>query len=68
MPDLASAMKYNPKLKVLLNAGYYDLATPYFEGIYPEMRHLPIPARLQANIEFRQYQVRAQWSMPTCRP
>ena len=55
MPDLAAAMKYNPKLKILLNAGYYDLATPYFEGIY-EMRHLPIPARLQANIEFRQYQ------------
>ena len=55
MPDLAAAMKYNPKLKILLNAGYYDLATPYFEGIY-EMHHLPIPARLQDNIEFRQYQ------------
>ena len=54
MPDLAAAMKYNPKLKILLNAGYYDLATPYFEGIY-EMRHLPIPARLHDNIEYRQY-------------
>ena len=54
MPDLAAAMKYNPKLKIMLNAGYFDLATPYFEGIY-EMRHLPIPARLQNNIEFRQY-------------
>ncbi|MGD0192149.1 MAG: peptidase S10 [Rhizomicrobium sp.] len=55
MPDLASAMKYNPNLKVLLNGGYYDLATPYFEGIY-EMHHLQIPAKMQANIEYQYYQ------------
>jgi len=54
MIDLASAMKYNPKLKVMLNGGYYDLATPFYEGIY-EMHHLPIPDRLQGNIEYRQY-------------
>jgi len=30
MPDLAVAMKQNPNLKVQLNGGYYDLATPYF--------------------------------------
>ncbi len=54
MVDLAAAMKYNPKLKILLNAGYYDLATPYYEGIY-EMHHLQIPANLQNNIEYRQY-------------
>jgi hypothetical protein len=34
MLDLASAMKYNPDLKVQLNAGYFDLATPFFEGVY----------------------------------
>lgn len=55
MTDLAAAMKYNPNLKVLLNAGYYDLATPFFEGVY-EMHHLPIPASLDKNIEFRFYQ------------
>lgn len=55
MPDLAMAMKYNPKLKVLLNAGYYDLATPFYEGVY-EMQHLPIPQKLQDNIEFRFYE------------
>jgi carboxypeptidase C (cathepsin A) len=55
MPDLAMAMKYNPKLKIMLNGGYFDLATPYFEGIY-EMHHLPIPASLQANIEYHYYQ------------
>ncbi|HET9131065.1 MAG TPA: peptidase S10, partial [Terriglobia bacterium] len=55
MGDLAGAMKYNPNLKVLLNAGYYDLATPFFEGVY-EMHHLPIPASLGKNIEFKFYQ------------
>jgi carboxypeptidase C (cathepsin A) len=55
MNDLAIAMKYNPDLKVLLNAGYFDLATPFYEGIY-EMQHLPIPAKLQSNIEFKFYE------------
>ena len=55
MTDLALAMKYNPDLKVLLNAGYFDLATPFYEGIY-EMHHLQIPAKLQNNIEFKFYQ------------
>ncbi len=32
MPDLADAMKQNPNLKVLLNAGYFDLATPVLRG------------------------------------
>ena len=55
MPDLASAMKYNPALKVQLNAGYYDLATPFYEGVY-EMQHLPIPQNLQGNIEYHFYE------------
>jgi carboxypeptidase C (cathepsin A) len=55
MPDLAAAMKYNPNLKVMLNAGYFDLATPFYEGIY-EMRHLPIPLKLQDNIEYAFYE------------
>jgi carboxypeptidase C (cathepsin A) len=54
MPDLANAIKQNPTLQVLLNAGYFDLATPFFEGVY-EMHHLPIPAKLQNNIEFKFY-------------
>ena len=55
MPDLASAMKYNPELKVMVNGGYYDLATPFYEGWY-EDHHLPIPAALNANIEYHYYQ------------
>ncbi|HEX7199877.1 MAG TPA: peptidase S10, partial [Dongiaceae bacterium] len=42
MPDLANAMKLNPNLKIQLNAGYFDLATPFYQGVY-EMHHLPIP-------------------------
>jgi carboxypeptidase C (cathepsin A) len=55
MTDLAVAMKYNPNLHVLLNAGYFDLATPFYEGIY-EMQHLPLPPSLQKNIEFQFYE------------
>jgi carboxypeptidase C (cathepsin A) len=54
MPDLAAAMKTNPLLKIQLDQGYYDLATPYYEGVY-EMAHLPIPQNLHANIEIKQY-------------
>jgi carboxypeptidase C (cathepsin A) len=55
MPDLANAMKLNPNLKIQLNAGYFDLATPFYQGVY-EMHHLPIPHNLQANIEYRFYE------------
>ncbi|HXZ58688.1 MAG TPA: hypothetical protein VEG26_00790 [Steroidobacteraceae bacterium] len=54
LPDLANAMKLNPNLKVQLNAGYFDLATPFYQGVY-EMHHLPMPQSLQSNIEFRFY-------------
>lgn len=55
MPDLAFAMKANPKMRVLLTGGYFDLATPFFEGIY-EMHHLPIPHKLQSNISYKYYE------------
>jgi carboxypeptidase C (cathepsin A) len=48
-------MTTNPLLKVQINAGYFDLLTPYFQGRY-EMRHLPIPRDLRGNIEYRCYQ------------
>ncbi|WP_297903817.1 peptidase S10 [Metallibacterium sp.] len=54
MPDLAAAMSYNPDLKVMVNAGYYDLATPYYAAWY-QMQQLPMQASLQKNIEFRYY-------------
>ena len=54
MPDLAVAMKQNPNLKVQLNGGYYDLATPYFAAVY-ELRQLPLQSSLQSNIEMHFY-------------
>jgi carboxypeptidase C (cathepsin A) len=54
MLDLAAAMKQNPKLKLQLNGGYYDLATPYFAAIF-ELRQLPIEKSLQDNIEMHFY-------------
>jgi carboxypeptidase C (cathepsin A) len=55
MPDLAFRMKLNPKMKIMLAGGYYDLATPYFEGVY-EMHHLQIPHALQSNISYHYYE------------
>jgi carboxypeptidase C (cathepsin A) len=54
MPDLAVAMKQNPNLKVQLNGGYYDLATPYFAAVY-ELQQLPIQGALRGNIEMHFY-------------
>jgi carboxypeptidase C (cathepsin A) len=54
MPDMAQALKYNPNLRVLVAGGYFDLATPFYQGWY-EMHHLPIPAVLQNNIEYHYY-------------
>jgi carboxypeptidase C (cathepsin A) len=55
MPDLAVTMQQNPNLKVQLNGGYYDLATPYFAAEY-ELRQLPIEPSLETNIETHFYQ------------
>jgi carboxypeptidase C (cathepsin A) len=55
LPDLASAMKQNPDLKVMVNGGYFDVSTPYFEGVM-ELRHLPVPANLRGNIEYHYYE------------
>jgi carboxypeptidase C (cathepsin A) len=54
-PDLAEAIKTNPRLKVMVNGGYYDLATPFFAAQY-EDKHLPIPKSLAKNIEYDWYE------------
>jgi carboxypeptidase C (cathepsin A) len=54
MPDLAAAMKQNPNLKVQLNGGYYDLATPFFAALW-ELEHLPMQHSLMANTETHFY-------------
>ena len=51
MPDLASAMKFNPDLKILLLGGYFDLGTAFYSAEYV-MHQLTIPAKLQKNISY----------------
>jgi carboxypeptidase C (cathepsin A) len=53
--DLAEALKTNPRLKIMVNGGYYDLATPFFAALY-EDKHLPIPQSLAKNIEYDWYE------------
>ena len=53
--DLAEALKTNPRLKIMVNGGYYDLATPFFAAEY-EDKHLPIPQSLAKNIEYDWYE------------
>jgi len=54
LPDLAAAMKRNPDMKVMVNGGYFDISTPFYEGWF-EAHHLPIPASLQGNLEYHYY-------------
>ncbi len=54
LPDLAIAMKRDPLLKIMVNGGYFDITTPFYEGWY-ELHHLQIPPSLQKNVEYRYY-------------
>jgi carboxypeptidase C (cathepsin A) len=38
-PELALEMRKNPAMKVLLASGYFDYATPFFDGEYTFARH-----------------------------
>ena len=55
LPDLAVAMKQNPNMKVMVHGGYYDVSTPYFAGKF-ELRHLPVPPNIAANVEYHYYE------------
>ena len=52
--DLATAMRQNPRMKILSVNGYYDLATP-FHGAEYEFKHMALEPQLQANIQYRYY-------------
>ncbi|MFC5823009.1 S10 family peptidase [Nonomuraea insulae] len=52
---LASAMRTNPHLRVHVACGYHDGATPYYAAEHT-FAHLPVPAELARNIEFRYYE------------
>ena len=54
LPDLAIAMSQNPTMKVMLNGGYYDMATVFYAAQF-EMQHLPMDDKLQSNISYAWY-------------
>jgi carboxypeptidase C (cathepsin A) len=54
-PDLARAMGENPNLKVLVQQGHYDLATPQAATEYA-IAHLDLPPEQRANIRFEYYE------------
>ena len=53
--DLAFAMKQNPSMKVLVQQGYYDLATPHLATEY-FIDHMDINDDLRSNIEIAYYE------------
>ncbi|HKH45992.1 MAG TPA: peptidase S10 [Thermoanaerobaculia bacterium] len=52
---LRQAMVRNPDLKVLITAGFYDLATPYFDAFYT-VDHLGLPPELRNHISITTYE------------
>ena len=53
--DLAYAMSLNPKMKVLIDSGYFDLACPYGTVDFV-VDHLDIPANIRGNITIEHYE------------
>jgi len=53
-PDLAHAMGTNPRLRVLVLQGIYDLATPTLATEYT-VEHLDLAPELRSNIEIKYY-------------
>ena len=53
--DLAYTMKQNPEMKVLVQQGYYDLATPHLATEH-FIDHLDIPDELRENITLEMYE------------
>ena len=65
LPDMASAMKRNPNLKILILNGYYDLATVFY-GVEYSINHMGLDAELKKNIIMKYYE--AGHMMYTHRP
>jgi carboxypeptidase C (cathepsin A) len=55
LPDLTSAMKRNPDLKVLILNGYYDVATVFY-GVEYSINHMGLDAELKKNIIMKYYE------------
>ena len=55
LPDMASAMKRNPNLKILILNGYYDLATVFY-GVEYSINHMDLSPELKKNIIMEYYE------------
>jgi carboxypeptidase C (cathepsin A) len=55
LDKLGAAMRANPHMRVHVDCGYYDAATPYFAAEHA-VAHLDIPSELVANISFSYYE------------
>jgi carboxypeptidase C (cathepsin A) len=52
---LRKAMSMNPKLRVLVASGYFDLATPHFGTDY-SLDHMPLAPELRKNLSVSYYE------------
>jgi len=55
LPDMTSAMKRNPNLKILILNGYYDLATVFY-GVEYSINHMNLSPALKENIIMEYYE------------
>ena len=55
LPDMATAMKRNPNLKILILNGYYDLATVFY-GVEHSINHMGLTPELKKNIVMKYYE------------
>jgi carboxypeptidase C (cathepsin A) len=55
LPDISYAMTMNPKMKVLVQTGYFDLACPY-GTVKDAIDHLAITPELRRNVEIEYYE------------
>jgi carboxypeptidase C (cathepsin A) len=53
--DLAYAMSQNPNMRLLVQQGYYDMATPYGATLY-FLNHMDIPPAQRDNISLELYE------------
>jgi carboxypeptidase C (cathepsin A) len=55
LPDMTSAMKRNPNLKILILNGIFDLATVFY-GVEHSINHMGLDAELKKNIIMKYYE------------
>lgn len=55
LPDMITAMKRNPNLKILILNGYFDIATVFY-GVEHSINHMDLGAELKDNIIMKYYE------------